>query len=364
MNIKVLHILSGDLWGGAEAQMGLQIQAQRALGLNSQVILFNPGETRDRYLQLGIPLEVVSEKLGFAKLFSEALRSAKMVNPHVIVSHGYKETFVASYISLFSKIPLISTIHGGTENYIGFKALKAYLYSKLSFLLARYVAKSTIVPTQDLKRKLKLNSEVIGNVSDISSPTTDLKKLRSEIGFDVSQPLLVWVGRIVPVKCLDRAIHAIKILQTQGVEVNLAIVGTGELRDTNELLVKSLDLEGQVKFLGFRSDAGALIGAADILLLTSDSEGLPTVMAEAMTQGTKLVMSDLLGIQEIAERFKGYPIELISPFTPEAFALGIKKSLNQFSQSPQEILRETRTWFNPERAAKEALVLYQRILAQ
>lgn len=359
--LRVLHVLSGDLWGGAEAQMGLQIRAQRILGLDSRVLLFNPGEAQNRYLEFGIPLEVIPEKFGLVKLIRGALRNVREFVPEIIVSHGYKETFVACYVSLLTKTPFISTIHGRTESYSGFRAFKSYVYSSISLLLAQYFAKTTIVPTQDLRRQIKLQSEVVCNVADLTPLTEELTELRSGIGLDISQPLMVWVGRIVSVKRLDRAIQAILILKSEGINVNLAVVGTGELEEASRQLVKSLGLETQIKFLGFRSDTRALIGAADILLLTSQSEGLPTVMAEAMTQGTKLVMSDLAGIREIAEKFKGYPIELISPTTPEAFARGIKESLNKLAPISTEMMAEVRDWFDPLRAAKEAELIYRNI---
>ena len=116
MSIRILHILSGDLWGGAETQMGLQIKAQRELGLDSRALLLNEGETQKRYLEVGIPLEVIPESMGLLKLFLAAKRSVTELKPNLIVSHGYKETFVASYISIFEKIPFISMTHRNQQH--------------------------------------------------------------------------------------------------------------------------------------------------------------------------------------------------------------------------------------------------------
>ena len=353
MSIKVLHILSGDLWGGAEAQMGLQIRAQRELGLDSRVILFNDGETKKRYLEFGIPLEVFSENKGLVQLFSKARNSALKFGAQIIVSHGYKETFVGSGISFSSKAPLVSTIHGGTESYRGVKAFKSFFYSTLYLFLSRNLAKATIVPTDGLKQQLGLQAEVIANVADLSPKGANLSELRNSIGFQSASPFVVWVGRLAPVKRVDRAIQAIHILKNWGLEVNLAIVGIGELAERSKKLVCSLGLQEQIKFLGFRNDAASLIDEADILLLTSESEGLPTVMAEAMTSGTRLVMSSLPGIREVAQKFSDYSVKLVLPHTPEAFAASIKEVLENKTSIPPEILEQTRAWFDPKRAARE-----------
>lgn len=362
--MRVLHIVSGDLWGGAEAQMGLQIRAQRELGLDSMVLLFNPGETAKRYDEFGIPLTIISERNGLLNLFTLALEHVRELKPQLVVSHGYKETFVASYIALLGRIPFISTIHGGTESYSGIKAFKSFFYSNLFLLLSKHLARTTIVPTIDLKNKLNLKGEIIGNVADISPKKANARELKESLGLDTSHPLIIWVGRIVPVKRIDRAINALSILKREGVEANLAIVGTGDLSETTQKLVNALDLNDRIKFLGFRTDAGELIGRAELLLLTSESEGLPTVMAEAMTQGVGLVMSDLAGIKEIAEKFPSYPINLVSPQTPEKFAEAIKESLNERRKVSENLQLEILNWFDPKRAAEEAKNLFQKLVSQ
>lgn len=360
--MRVLHILSGDLWGGAEAQMGLQIKAQRELGLESRVLLFNSGETERRYLDNQIPTNVIKEVDGFFNLLSLAREKFKESPTDLIVSHGYKETIVASYLSLREKIPFISTIHGGTESYKGLRALKATGYYTVSNLLARFLGTATIVPTEELRQKLRLGSHLIPNVADINPRNINESELRQSLGLSSSDALVIWVGRIVPVKRLDRVIEAFALLKTRGLKANLLIVGDGELKVEIEQLVRELELRDRIRFLGFRSDAPDLIGVSDLLVLSSESEGLPTVMAEAMVRGIKLVMSDLPGIREVADRFSDYPIELVSPQTSEKFSESIERNLSTDKPISSELIQDIREWFDPKRAAREAHSLFLKII--
>src|SRR5579862_4904644 len=119
MELRVLHILSGDLWGGAEAQMALQIAAQRSLNVDARTILFNAGETARRYRERSIPVIELAESAGFFPLVRAAAREAGKFNPQLIVSHGYKETMVAARLKGALGIPFISTFHGWSESYSG-----------------------------------------------------------------------------------------------------------------------------------------------------------------------------------------------------------------------------------------------------
>jgi glycosyltransferase involved in cell wall biosynthesis len=339
--------------------MGLQIRAQRELGLDSQAVLFNVGQTQERYAEFRIPTKIVSETDGFIAVLKRATRFTKEFNPQVVVSHGYKETIVSSYLSLRLGIPFISTIHGGTESYKGLSAIKSALYLGLAKVLARVIGKGFITPTTDLQNQLGIKGTVISNVSDLS--LGENQKFAETFDFPVSAPMIIWVGRLVPVKRIDRAIEAIGILKDSGTTVNLLIVGAGAQQMLAENLTRDLKLESQVKFLGFRKDAGELIGSADLLLLTSESEGLPTVMAEAMTQGIKLVMSELPGISEVLERFPTYPAKLVATQTPREFAEQILAAIGDERKVEHGILQEIRDWFDPLRAAREAKELFVKL---
>jgi glycosyltransferase involved in cell wall biosynthesis len=93
------------------------------------------------------------------------------------------------------------------------------------------------------------------------------------------------VGRLAEVKGQDRLIEAFAAAFAGEPGVVLQLVGDGPSRESLEALVQRLGLAGRVVFMGFRADARALMGAMDLVVLPSRSEGLSVALLEAMAEG-------------------------------------------------------------------------------
>jgi len=109
--------------------------------------------------------------------------------------------------------------------------------------------------------------------------------------------LVLAVGRLVPAKN-----HALAIRAFADVEyATLVIVGEGPLRNELEDEARRAGVHDRVVFAGLRPDARALIGAADAIVVSSRSEGLPMVVLEALAAGTPVVATAVRGVREILE---------------------------------------------------------------
>jgi glycosyltransferase involved in cell wall biosynthesis len=343
-----LHILSGDLWGGAEVQICLQAAAQRAEGVDARALLFNSGETSSRFSANSIPIFIAPEATGFFGLVKTSLGTLKALRPDVIVSHGYKETILGSILSILSGTPLVSTFHGWSESYRGLRKLKMFIYSSLYLFCSRVIAKRRVTVTQALADQLRLDADVIHNVAgETSEPKSGV--------LEAERASIVAVGRLVNVKRLDRAIESMKLLSNHSSRPVLYLVGDGPLRSTLEALVERLQLKDSVRFLGFRDDASGLISSADILLLTSESEGLPTVILEAMKAGVSVVATRLAGIQELAALFPGYPLMTVEEPSPEEFFRAASGFLDRPQSVDASLLTLVRDYLAPKRAAVQAI---------
>jgi len=362
VEFRVLHILSGDLWGGAEAQMALQISAQRALGIDARALLFNSGETSRRYADRSIPVLQLHESEGFFQLLRASTQAAGDFAPELTVSHGYKETIVAAALKRRLGIPFVSTFHGWSESYRGTRWLKMLVYETIYLFLSRHVASGSITVTDALRKELKLDACVIQNVAE--APPVEIAGTKSTAGLDPRRRSVVCVGRLVPVKRLDRAIDAFAELLRQweahfGPKPMLYLIGEGELEAALRQRSAALGLHSDVSFLGFRNDVLRLISEADALLLTSESEGLPTVLIEAMLAGTPMVLTDLPGIREALARGTAYPALLVSHPAPSEYAAALMKILREPIDPGGDLLRRVHEWFHPERAAREAIDYYR-----
>lgn len=81
----------------------------------------------------------------------------------------------------------------------------------------------------------------------------------------------------------------------------LLLIGDGPRRDEIARLVSRLSADHDVRLLGRRDDAQAILAASDVLLLSSHHEGLPVVVMEALAAGVPVVATDVGGIREVVE---------------------------------------------------------------
>lgn len=118
---------------------------------------------------------------------------------------------------------------------------------------------------------------------------------------------VLMLGRLDPLKNIPRALRIIASLRDSGVPVNLHLVGTGpdnyvtRIRDE----IARLALGGTVHLHGAVAEPQGHLFAADVLLMPSIKEGLPTAILEALSCGLPTVATRLDGIAEIAARTEG-----------------------------------------------------------
>jgi glycosyltransferase involved in cell wall biosynthesis len=126
----------------------------------------------------------------------------------------------------------------------------------------------------------------------------------SNLNSKAPRPLRVLhVGRMVPAKAqsvlLNAWAHLLKIWPDDEQQPELWMVGDGPLRSALTQLVSDLGLHAHVNMLGLRRDIPELLHQADIFVLSSDIEGSPLVLAEALACGVPVVATDASGVAEL-----------------------------------------------------------------
>ena len=114
-------------------------------------------------------------------------------------------------------------------------------------------------------------------------------RLREELGLAPAVPLLGLVGHLIQQKRPERALDVLGRVRAQGLPAHLVVAGAGPLRDDFVASARARDLTSVVHVLGHRDDVEHVLGGIDLLLLTSDSEGIPGVVIEALMTGCPVV---------------------------------------------------------------------------
>ncbi len=110
---------------------------------------------------------------------------------------------------------------------------------------------------------------------------------------------IVNVGRLNEQKRQDRLLEVVANLKSKGILVDVWIIGDGKLRQKLEIQAENLGILDQVIFMGFQRNPYPFIKQADIFVLTSDSEGYPLVVAEALCLEKGIVSTAVCGPEEM-----------------------------------------------------------------
>jgi len=174
---------------------------------------------------------------------------------------------------------------------------------------------------------------------------------RAALGVPTDCPTISYVGKLVPRKGVGDLIEAMGILAADDRPTpTLVAAGIGELRDQLGRRVTELGLDRHVRFVGKvpHERVAEVICAGDVFVLPSLSEGLPTVVCEAMACGRPVVATAVDGTPEIVrDPTTG---RLVPPRAPEALAAALADVLSdsdaarRMGNEAHRIALEAYTW--------------------
>lgn len=317
----------------------------------------------------GILEKTVDNKVEIIKLNLEKenklLKNIKNIKilKEIIESNKYDCMFsVSAPMSLISEV----------SNYIAKKKIKLYCIihstismenrklKKIRYLLMKIFDKystKTIVVSKDAREDYVKTVKVAEDKTvTIYNPviTKEFEKnLEQEVDDDWFQDnknfkTIINVGRLTEVKNQELLLKAIQLISKEE-NVRLVIFGEGELRDKLEESIKEKKIENIVRLKGFVSDTAKYLKNADLFVLSSNYEGLPTALIEALAAGCKVVSTNCkTGPREILE--DGKYGELVPVNDVEEMKKAIIKQLNTKANKKELIKRGM--YFTTENALK------------
>jgi glycosyltransferase involved in cell wall biosynthesis len=194
----------------------------------------------------------------------------------------------------------------------------------------------------------------------------DPAQQRTDLGVPTDSALVTTVCRLYFPKDVDTLIRALALVGPQYPDAHLLVVGDGPYRPRIESLVAELDLDAHVTLAGLRRDVPQTLAASDIFVLaTTDGEGLPITILEAMSSGLPVVASDVTGVRE--EVLHGETGLVVPPRDPLALSealiqlLTSEESANAMGERGRERIEEH---FTLERMARQTAAVYERAMRQ
>lgn len=308
----MLHVASGDLWGGAEAQVAALCKALSGMpGLELKAVVLNAGELAERLAQAGVPTQVLPEQaLSPLAILWRLVRLVRAWPADIVHTHRLKENILGSLAARLGHAHSVRTVHGAEEVAARAANYRARLARFADAVLARRVQERCVAVSEELRARLE--RVLPGAVLTVIENGLDAREVRERASIGQGLPVppgkraLVFVGRLVRVKRVECILEALlELKKLRGPDFVCFIVGEGPLRTELETLTAKLGVTDVCRFLGFRADIERCIAGADALVLASEHEGLPMTVLEAAALGTPVVATRVGGLPALFEALGG-----------------------------------------------------------
>jgi colanic acid/amylovoran biosynthesis glycosyltransferase len=216
---------------------------------------------------------------------------------HIHAHHGYFASWMALVAARLLRIGFSFTLHGSDllqrRDLLSAKLRACKFCFTISDFNRNYILRTyaRIAPEKVIVQRLGVDS--VPSWPTVAAVTEPKAKLFS----------LLSVGRLHAVKNHRFLIQACALLRDSGLDFLCWIIGEGPERESLERQILSLGLQGRVYLIGQvpRAELPGYYRYADLVVLTSKSEGIPVVLMEAMAHEKLVLAPSITGIPELVE---------------------------------------------------------------
>ena len=257
-----------------------------------------------RAAELGLDYTEVIERHSFDPGIWPQLRAlVRDRQIDIVHAHDYKTDGAAWALAKRTPIVPMSTAHGFAMASLSQRTYYA-LEKRLLARFPRVIAvashiKAELVRTGSRPDRVTVINNAIDPRAFKRDPALRVPTRRA-LGYTDEDIVIGAVGRLESEKRFDLLLEVIANLRRSHPRIKLAIIGEGTLRAELEAAMARLDLGSTARLLGHRGDVIALHCAFDIFVQSSEREGTPNAVLEAMAMETPLVATDVGGTSELA----------------------------------------------------------------
>lgn len=296
--MKIIQVLPYFCFGGAETMCENLTCALRQLGHEVTVVsLYNEHTPISQRMEAaGVPIRYLDKKLGLdLSMISKLAAIFREEKPDVVHTHLDVIKYAVPAARLAGVKRCVHTVHS-----VAHKEAEGRL-QKLSNRFFYHAGWSAPVA---LSREVQQTILEFYGLPERAVPVVmngiDLSQCVAKEDYAMADPWrFVHVGRLDTPKNQERLLRAFrKVLDTHP-RARLTLVGDGDLRPRLEALTAELDLRDAVIFAGMQENVHPFLAEADIFVLTSDYEGIPMTILEAMGTGLPIVSTAVGGVPDV-----------------------------------------------------------------
>lgn len=318
---RVLHVIESLAAGGAERVVVEYAMAHDRERYQPEICCVrSSGPLADTLRSAGIPVHELGRRSRLDP--RPALRLASLMRREkydVVHNHNFAALSVGVVACLFTGVKaLVRTEHNVT---LGGSSARTVLSRAAALREDAQIAVSDAVRRSHIEagRVPEARFVVVRNGigEERLRPDVSSGAVRGGLGIGESEFVCLNIGSLTRQKNRVNLLRAVSLLGDIE-RLRVLVVGSGPREAELKELSTRLGLDERVRFLGERLDISNLLGASDAFVLSSDWEGLPITLLEAMASGLPSVATSVGGIPEvIAEGETGY---VVPPNDPEALA--------------------------------------------
>lgn len=288
-------------------------------------------EINRRAAELGVDYLEIGERHSFdVSIWRRLRRVVRDRRIRIIHAHDYKTDLYAWLLAKAEPVVAITTVHG----YTGHSWKERIYYAADRRLVGRLAA--VIAVSGQLRDEVIRYGASPGRVTRVLNGIDHeafrrdpglREPARAALGLRPGDLVIGSVGRLERQKRFDLLIEAFaEIRRRMGPAARLVIAGDGSLKEALQAQVRALGLEEACLLCGHRNDVARLHHAFDLFVQSSDYEGTPNAVLEAMAFETPLVATDAGGTAELVE--DGVHGLIVAPGDAPALAAAIQRAID------------------------------------
>lgn len=355
--------------GGVQKVMTILANALAKLGFDvTLLVMIDEGPYRDMVSRSVKIKSCNAPSARYRYAFTRLYRYFKEERPDVFISSAFNDAALLARMFARNRCRFISTIHGSilTEINVGWRSLRKRSVLWLSKILKNKNDAIVTISKDMAKEMISLGMpeekmHVIYNpVITDDTPSKAAETIDHPWFVEKSSPIIFTAGHLSMQKDHETLIRAFAAAR-RSVDARLAIAGDGDLRDHLLSLADDLGVREYVDLLGYVGNPFPYMSAADLFVLSSRTEGLPTVIIESMFCGTPIVSTDCpTGPRELLDG--GRYGDLVPVGDVRALADAIVKNLSDPTASG-DILRDRAMAYTDRSAAEQYASLIDELIS-